>query len=142
MRKAILLVFLGGGLGAMVRELLMLGVLKLPNGFPLATFLANMTAALLIGLVAALARSGGPIGPGLKLFLATGIMGGLSTFSSWMWGTLVLLRTPSERSVALVYLGLSLAAGLALVLLGWNLGLWWCRPDDDPLRPRSAGDRT
>ena len=76
MVKNILLVMLGGGIGAVAREALMLTVPSLPNGSEGPIFIANMTAALLIGLTAALAVKGGIVGPAGKLFIATGIMGG------------------------------------------------------------------
>ena len=86
MLKDGILVLIGGGIGAAVRELLMLGVANLPGGFPMPIFIANMTAALLIGVLSALTIAGGVIGSGGKLLLTTGIMGGLSTFSSFVWG--------------------------------------------------------
>ena len=54
MLKDGILVLIGGGIGAAVRELLMLGVANLPGGFPMPIFIANMTAALLIGVLSAL----------------------------------------------------------------------------------------
>ena len=54
MLKDGILVLIGGGIGAVARELLMLVAANLPGGFPLPIFIANMTAALLIGVLAAL----------------------------------------------------------------------------------------
>ena len=62
MLKDGILVLIGGGIGAVVRELLMLGVANLPGGFPMPIFIANMTAALLIGVLSALTITGGVIG--------------------------------------------------------------------------------
>ena len=47
--KQTLLVILGGGCGAILRELLMLGVAGLPGGFPI--FIANLVACLFIGVI-------------------------------------------------------------------------------------------
>ena len=58
MLKDGILVFIGGGIGAAVRELLMLVVANLPGGFPMPIFIANMTAALLIGVMSALTIPG------------------------------------------------------------------------------------
>ena len=80
--------------------LLMLGVANLPGGFPMPIFVANMTAALLIGVLSALTITGGVIGSGGKLLLTTGIMGGLSTFSSFVWGTHQMLANPAEQARA------------------------------------------
>jgi len=122
MLKDGILVFIGGGIGAAVRELLMLLVANLPGGFPMPIFIANMTAALLIGVLAALTIPGGVIGSGGKLLLTTGIMGGLSTFSSFIWATERMLANPAEQGSAIVYLVLSIAAGFLLVESGLWLG--------------------
>jgi CrcB protein len=122
MLKDGILVFIGGGIGAAVRELLMLVVANLPGGFPMPIFIANMTAALLIGVLAALTTQGGVIGSGGKLLLTTGIMGGLSTFSSFIWATDRMLANPAEQGSAIVYLVLSIAAGFLLVESGLWLG--------------------
>ena len=122
MLKDGILVFIGGGIGAAVRELLMLVVANLPGGFPMPIFIANMTAALLIGVMSALTIPGGVIGTGGKLLLITGIMGGLSTFSSFVWATDQMLANPAEQASAIVYLVLSMVAGFLLVELGLWLG--------------------
>ena len=122
MLKDGILVFIGGGIGAAVRELLMLVVANLPGGFPMPIFIANMTAALLIGVMSALTIPGGVIGTGGKLLLITGIMGGLSTFSSFVWATDQMLANPAEQASAFVYLVLSMVAGFLLVELGLWLG--------------------
>ncbi len=122
MLKDGILVFIGGGIGAAVRELLMLVVANLPGGFPMPIFVANMTAALLIGVMSALTIPGGVIGSGGKLLLTTGIMGGLSTFSSFVWATDQMLANPAEQAIAIVYLVLSMVAGFLLVESGLWLG--------------------
>ena len=122
MLKDGILVFIGGGIGAAARELLMLVVVNLPGGFPMPIFIANMTAALLIGVLAALTIPGGVIGSRGKLLLTTGIMGGLSTFSSFIWATDRMLANPAEQGSAIVYLVLSIVAGFLLVESGLWLG--------------------
>ena len=122
MLKDGVLVFIGGGIGAAVRELLMLVVVNLPGGFPMPIFVANMTAALMIGVLAALTIPGGVIGSRGKLLLTTGIMGGLSTFSSFIWATDRMLANPAEQGSAIVYLVLSIVAGSLLVESGLWLG--------------------
>ena len=117
-----ILVLIGGGIGAASRELLMLGVANLPGGFPMPIFIANMTAALLIGVLSALTITGGVIGSSGKLLLTTGILGGLSTFSSFIWGTHQMLANLAEQSSAIIYLVLSMVAGFLLVELGLWLG--------------------
>jgi CrcB protein len=122
MLKGGILVFIGGGIGAAVRELLMSVVANLPGGFPMPIFIANMMAALLIGVFSALTIPGGAIGSSGKLLLTTGIMGGLSTFSSFVWGTDQMLANPAEQASAIVYLVLSMVAGFLLVESGHWVG--------------------
>jgi len=114
------LVLLGGGIGAVAREAMILVVPQLPGGSEAPIFVANMTAALLIGLTAGLAVKGGIIGPVGKLFIATGIMGGLSSFSSFVWGAEKMLYDPTLRLRGFLFLGASMIFGFLLV----QSGLW------------------
>ena len=100
-----ILVMVGGGIGAAVREALMLVVPQLPGGSEAPIFVANMTASLLIGLAAGLAVKGGVLGAAGKIFITTGIMGGLSTFSSFVWGADKMLVDPSMRLRGLLFVG-------------------------------------
>lgn len=120
MLKNVFLVMLGGGIGAVVREALILVVPELPGASEASIFVANMTAALLIGLTTGLAVKGGIIGPAGKLLIATGIMGGLSTFSSFVWGADNMLADPSLRLRGLLFIGASMVFGFLLA----KLGLW------------------
>jgi fluoride exporter len=120
MLKNMFLVMLGGGIGAVVREVLIIVVPQLPGGSEAPIFVANMTAALLIGLAAGLAVRGGIIGPAGKLFITTGIMGGLSSFSSFVWGADKMLVDPSLRLRGLLFVGASMIFGFLLA----QLGLW------------------
>ena len=117
-----LAVFVGGGIGAAWREALMLAVADLPGGFPMPVFIANMAAATIIGLVAGYMAEGGLVGGRVKLFVMTGICGGLSTFSSFIWGTEQLLGDPAQRVTAFVYLVGSMVLGLLLVWVGHLVG--------------------
>ena len=82
----------------------------------------SSTPSVLIGVVSALTIPGGVIGSAGKVLLMTGIMGGLSTFSSFVWATDQMLANPAEQAVAIVYLVLSMVAGLLLVESGIWLG--------------------
>lgn len=119
MKHDIWLVFIGGGIGAIVREALMLSV-KTIGGFPFSIFFANVIAAFLIGLAAGLVTRGS-LGTRGNLFFSTGIMGGMSTFSTFMHGTDQLL-IESLDFTALIYLIISMVVGLILVLAGLKLG--------------------
>ena len=92
-----LLVFLGGGLGATGRYLVGIAALRhFGPGFPYATMIVNVLGSLLMGLLIGwLARKGGS--QEVRLFFATGLLGGFTTFSAfsldvanlWERGTLV-----------------------------------------------------
>ncbi|WP_322997309.1 CrcB family protein [Castellaniella sp.] len=120
--KLALLVFIGGGIGAVVRELFMRFSPTGLGGFPLDILLANLLACLLLGLVAA-ARAQGRIGDQFYLFMATGVTGGLSTFSSFAYGPVVLMSGSSMGLlIAVAYVLISLALGYLAMLAGGRLG--------------------
>ncbi|WP_282847114.1 fluoride efflux transporter FluC [Microbacterium oxydans] len=119
--RRILLVAAGGTAGTAAR--LGLG-LMLPDagGFPVAVLVANVVGALLIGLLAARL----PATAELRLALGTGVLGGFTTYSAFMTGTLSLWA--DAPVVAVAYAVGSLVLGLAAAALGLRLG-----------RPRAGG---
>ena len=122
---ALLWVGAGGFVGAILRYLLGGWVQRLTPmaGFPTGTLAVNVLGCLAIGLVAGLVELRHGLGPGVRLFLLVGLLGGFTTFSSFAWETLDLARasalTPALANVALqIVLGLAAAwAGLALTRL-------------------------
>jgi fluoride exporter len=118
MRNFVALVFLGGGAGAVLRELLMLVIPRLADNFPLDILVANLVASFVLGLVTALYRRH-VVSNGINLMVGTGIAGGLSTFSSFAYGT-VLLMSGSAASVvvASAYVLISLFFGYIAVVCG------------------------
>jgi fluoride exporter len=122
MLKNMILVMLGGGIGAVLRELLMGIVPQIPGGSEAPIFFANMAASLLIGVAAGLAVKDGIIGPAGKLFITTGIMGGLSTFSSFIWGADRMLADPHLRLRGLLFVWVTMSLGFLLVQLGLQIG--------------------
>lgn len=120
--KLALLIFIGGAIGATGRELFMQLTPVGLAGFPFGVLLANLLACLLLGLAAAV-RARGKIGNTLYFFIGTGIMGGLSTFSSFAYGTVVLMSgSMASLVVAVIYVLLSLVLGYLAVQLGNKLG--------------------
>jgi CrcB protein len=120
--KIILLVFVGGALGAVLREFAMLVVPTLSRGFPLDILAANLLAGLLLGFIAALHSRNVASDAGYAL-IGTGITGGLSTFSSFAYGSSELMtRSTTSAVVALVYVVSSLVLGYIAVIVGLKLG--------------------
>ena len=120
--KIVILVFLGGALGAALREFLMLMVPTLSRGFPLDILAANLVAAFLLGLVAGLNRRKLASDEGYAL-IGTGMTGGLSTFSSFAYGSAELMtRSATGAIVAAAYVVISLMLGYIAVMLGLKVG--------------------
>ncbi|PLS26288.1 fluoride efflux transporter FluC [Bifidobacterium parmae] len=115
------LVCLFGGLGASCRYLLDTAVKTYwTRAFPLSTFVINLLAGLLAGLVAAAALGGG-LDESWRLTLATGFLGGFSTFSTAINEMVTLFRRRRYPTAAgyllasVVVPPLAVAAGFMLV---------------------------
>jgi CrcB protein len=120
--KFMILVFVGGAMGAMLRELLMLIVPSVADEFPLDILAANLVASLLLGLVAAL-HSRRVVSDGVYMLVGTGFTGGLSTFSSFAYGVSVLIAASAARAIlALAYVATSLMLGYIAVVVGEKIG--------------------
>lgn len=89
-------------------------------GFPWATFIANASGALLIGLYAGLLRDDAA-DPLRRQFVMTGFCGGYTTFSLFSLETVASLQA-GEIVGAATYAGLSLLSWLAGVSAGFALG--------------------
>jgi CrcB protein len=86
-----LLVFLGGGLGAALRHGVNLAAAKLLGpAFPFGTLTVNVTGSIAMGLLAGYFALKGEASPHWRLFLATGILGGYTTFSAFSLDVAVL----------------------------------------------------
>ena len=117
-----LLVFVGGGLGSVLRYLVNVICPRLfGTAFPYHTFIINITGSTVMGLVAGYLAFKGEAAASWRLFLMTGIRGGYTTFSAFSLDTAVLYER-GEIGLALFYvLGsvifsiAGLFAGLALV---------------------------
>jgi len=120
--NVVMLVFIGGALGAVLREFSMLMVPNLADNFPLDILVANLVAAFLLGLVTSLHRRQ-IVSKGAEMLVGTGIAGGLSTFSSFVYGAVVLMSASTASAVvASVYVVISLVLGYIAVIVGLKLG--------------------
>jgi CrcB protein len=113
----LVLVAIGGGLGAAARYLAGLWIVaRLGAGFPWGTFFVNVTGSFLIGIVLVLVEAG-TLSAEARLFLAVGILGGYTTFSSFSYETLQLVNGGDVVPVLFNTLG-QLLSGLLAVYLG------------------------
>jgi CrcB protein len=112
-----LIVFLGGGIGASLRALLLLWLAPWGAVLPAPVLVANVLGAFVLGLVFVLADEAGLLRAETRLFLAVGVLGGFTTFSTFGWGADQLLARGAVGA-ALIYLGSSLVGGVVGVTAG------------------------
>jgi fluoride exporter len=117
-----IVVFVGGAVGSILREFTMLMVPNLADGFPMDILVANLVATFLLAIVTALHRRQ-IVSDKTNMLIGTGIMGGLSTFSSFAYGVVVLMSASAASAiVASVYVVTSLVLGYIAVVVGLKIG--------------------
>ena len=115
----VLLVALGGGLGAAARFGVSLAMPTRGDGWPVATFLINVSGSLAIGVLASWLATRGDAGEQWRLFLGVGVLGGFTTFSAFgleSWGMIERGAYP----IAALYITASVVGAVLLT----GLGLW------------------
>ena len=114
---SIIAIFCGAGLGALLRAGFNLAAVSLAATLPLGTFISNMVGGYLIGIAVAFFGNNPSLSPEWKLFIITGFLGGLTTFSSFS-AEVVGFMQRGEMTWALGTALLNLFGSLALTLLG------------------------
>ena len=118
MFKLILLVGAGGFIGSVGRYLVQLLFCKNTlSVFPYNTVIVNILGSLLIGIIYALSEKQNIMTPEWRIFLATGICGGFTTFSAFSYENISLLRD-GQLMQALLYSSLSIIFGLLATYIG------------------------
>lgn len=118
-----LIVFLGGGFGAMLRHTVNVGAARWwGTQFPWGTFIVNVTGSLAMGLIAGWFALKGGSSQEWRLFLTTGILGGYTTFSAFSLDA-ALLYERGEPGLAALYV----VGSVALALIGLFAGLFLTR---------------
>jgi fluoride exporter len=120
--EKLLLVAAGGALGSSARYLTSLASGKVFGAeFPVGTLIVNLVGCLLIGIGFALAEERSVLSPHGRLFFMTGVLGGLTTFSTYALESVTYFGD-GARVVALANIVVNNVLGLLLVLAGMAIG--------------------
>lgn len=111
------MVFLGGGVGSVLRFLLSKFWNSTETGIPYGTFAANIIGSFLIGIILGYVARNQYISNETELLLATGFCGGFTTFSTFAYENHVFLKAGDFGSFALYTIG-SFVLGFLAVFLG------------------------
>lgn len=115
-------VCLGSALGGGARYLLSQGALRLLGpSFPYGTLTVNVVGSFLIGLVMHVSLETTLISPAARIFLTTGVLGGLTTYSTFNYETLG-LAAEGDWHLAATNIAATVAACLAAGVLGLASG--------------------
>ncbi len=117
--KAVCAVAIGAALGGVARYVIgQVFAQRFGPGFPYGTLFINVTGSFLIGVVAELATSRAfGVTPLVRIFAATGILGGYTTFSAFSLDSLVLV-TDGAAFLAALYAAGSVVLGLVAAYAG------------------------
>ncbi|HEY1940507.1 MAG TPA: fluoride efflux transporter CrcB [Roseiarcus sp.] len=121
--QAFILVFAGAGVGGVLRHVLNLSISKvLGADFPWGTAIINVSGSFAMGaLVGWLAfRAGASWTQPTRLFVATGVLGGYTTFSTFSLESILLLER-NQIGPAIAYIGGSVALGVLALWAGLSL---------------------
>lgn len=122
--NGVLIVGIGGFIGSVARYLVALALPLSATGFPYATLLVNLAGSFLIGLISELSISTTLLTPQARLFLATGVCGGFTTFSSAMYETMSLTKEGHLLSAGMYVAGSAIGGMLTLYAGMASAKLW------------------
>ena len=117
----LLIVGLGGALGAVARYELVQSVHTSANGVPWGTFLANQTGAFTLAVFLTFLSSRATHLTALRALIAVGFLGAYTTFSSLAMETVLLVKH-HRAFVGVAYLVGTVACGIAVAAVGMMLG--------------------
>jgi CrcB protein len=118
--KNLLLVFIGGGFGSVLRFVIGKWLNNSENGIPYGTFVANVLGSLLIGFILGYAAKNDALSQNSTLLLATGFCGGFTTFSTFAYENHIFLKSGDFTSFAF-YTIASFVVGFLAVFAGISL---------------------
>lgn len=117
MLKQLLMIFLGGGLGSVLRFLISKGLNSETAFIPFGTFSINILGSFLLGLILGYASRSELFNSNIVLFLSIGFCGGFTTFSSFALENHALLRNGDYLNFFFYTFG-SIILGILAVFLG------------------------
>jgi CrcB protein len=117
MWPSILAIFCGAGLGAILRSGFNVLTVGIASTLPLGTFTSNMVGGYFVGIAVAFFGSNPNLSPEWRLFVITGFLGGLTTFSSFSVEVVAFIER-GEFAWALGTALLHVLGSLALTFLG------------------------
>lgn len=121
MSRILIIIGIGGFIGSVARYLSQQYFQKhFPSSFPYGTMWVNITGCFLIGVIYALSEKGNILTPEWRLFLATGFCGGFTTFSTFSYENISLLRD-GQYFYAAIYSGISVFGGIIATFLGASI---------------------
>ena len=118
--KQLLLVFLGGGVGSILRHIISRTFNNYFQHFYLGTFIVNVIGCLIIGLVLGLSLRNNYLTQNQTLLLTTGFCGGFTTFSSFALENQSFIKAGEILHFSLYTIS-SITVGILAVLLGFWL---------------------
>ncbi|MGE8212937.1 MAG: fluoride efflux transporter CrcB [Stenotrophomonas sp.] len=115
---SLLAIGMGAAVGAWLRYGLSLWLNPVHGSLPLGTLAANLLGGYVIGLALAFFASRPEIPPQWRLFLVTGLLGGLTTFSTFSAEVVDMLQR-QQLGWGLLTIGLHLFGSLSMTAFGW-----------------------
>ncbi|MCI1958251.1 MAG: fluoride efflux transporter CrcB [Clostridia bacterium] len=113
----ILIVGLGGFFGAALRYIISTIAAQYFGDFPVGTLIVNILGGFIIGFIMEASISAWPISANTRIFLTTGVMGGLTTFSTFSYETISFF-SDAEYLMGGLNAGLNLFSALFACWLG------------------------
>ena len=117
--KQFILVFIGGGVGSVLRYLLSKLLNNSNSGIPYGTLFANIIGSLLIGFILGFALKNNTVNTNQTLLLATGFCGGFTTFSTFAYENHTFLKAGDMFSFSIYAI-----ASFTIAIVCVSLGSW------------------